>query len=376
MADRKPNLLVALVGDVQNQSFARVKYGPLCQALARQGLQVETVDATLQHLMRLVNAIQSFHPSIQQWKERFWKNVTAFDIRSQQVGRQVCSRPGRWDLVLQMGVLFDAAQDQDCLPVMIYTDYTASLSAARAEAGRSPFTPLQRSQWLEREWRAYRHAAHIFTRSQAVRESIIREYGIAAEKVTAVGGGVNFVALPETGRRPEREPRVLFIGKEFHRKGGDILLEAFALARREIPGARLRMVTQGPLPAGLPLEGVEVVPPTWERETIERFYGEAGVFVLPSRLETWGDVLLEAMAFGLPCIGVEGDAMGEIIADGETGLLVPPQDPAALAAALVRLLCEPETRARMGRAGRQRVETQFTWDRVAARMSDIFNRYL
>jgi glycosyltransferase involved in cell wall biosynthesis len=374
--DKQRRILVTMVGDVQRDAFARVKIGPLYRALERRGLQLESFDASLHWMLKLVNAVQCFHPSPRCWKERFWKNVPAFDMRSRRVGRHVCRHPDRWEAVLQLGVLFDAAQDQGCLPGFIFTDYTARMSAERPEAGRSPFTPAQRTQWLDREWRAYRHAKHIFTRSRIVRDSIINDYGIPAEKVTAIGGGVNFDPLPEPGPGPQGDPLVLFIGKEFHRKGGDILLEAFALARREVPQARLRMVTQGPLPAGLPLEGVEWIPPTWDRNVIESCYREASLFVLPSRLETWGDVLLEAMAFGLPCIGVEGDAMGEIIADGESGLLVPPQEPAVLAAALVRLLRDPALRERMGRAGRRRVELQFTWDSVASRVSDVLDRYL
>ncbi|RME88071.1 MAG: glycosyltransferase [Anaerolineae bacterium] len=85
--------------------------------------------------------------------------------------------------------------------------------------------------------------------------------------------------------------------------------------------------------------------------------------------ETWGDVLLEAMAFGLPCVGVFGQAMEEIIRHEETGLLVPPEDSDALAKALARLLSQPALRQRMGEAARQRVAREFTWARVVERIA-------
>ena len=91
------------------------------------------------------------------------------------------------------------------------------------------------------------------------------------------------------------------------------------------------------------------------------------MFVLPSLYEPFGMVLLEAMAHGLPCIGTKVGAMPEIIADGETGLLVPPVDASALADALERLLTNHDVRRRMGLAGRSRLEEQFTWNRTVRR---------
>ena len=143
-----------------------------------------------------------------------------------------------------------------------------------------------------------------------------------------------------------------------------------------VPSARLRMLTEMPKPGDFPLEGVEIISPTWDRAVIEDLYREADLFVLPSRLETWGDVLLEAMAYSLPCVGVRVDAMEEIILDGETGVLVPAQDSDALAGVLVRLLNDPHERVRMGQAGRKRVEESFTWDGVALHMLKVVNRLI
>lgn len=376
MSEPSPRVLLTLVGNLQQDAFARVKYGQFCEALERTGARIDTLDGSLRGLPRIWNALRVFSPSISIWRERFWKNLPAFEARSKNVGRYIQARKAQWDIVVQIGVVFDAGRYQNQLPVVIYTDYTARLSAERPEAGRSPFSADQRDQWFDYERRAYDSALHIFTRSKAVQESVIHGYGIPSEKVTVINAGVNFALLPEADSCPDTGALVLFIGKEFHRKGGDILLEAFAKARKYIPSARLRMVTKGPIPSGLPLDGVEVIAPTWNRSELARLYCEADLFVLPSRLETWGDVLLEAMAYYLPCIGVHSDAMGEIILDGETGLLVPPQDSEALAEALIRLLSDPLERTRMGQAGRRRVESSYTWDSVVARMSQVLNHSL
>lgn len=172
-----------------------------------------------------------------------------------------------------------------------------------------------------------------------IARSVVEDYGVSAERVRVVGGGVKLPALPPpVDRDPDREPTVLFIGAELRRKGGYLLLRAFARARRAAPAARLVLVRGERVPGGWPLEGVTVRPPTWDRAAVVELFRAADVFALPSRLETWGDVLLEAMAFGLPCVGVAGDAMGEIIDDRVTGAIVPAGDVEALSAVLVDLL--------------------------------------
>lgn len=371
-ASRTPRLAVTLVGDITREAGAQVKYGHLVDALRRRFEVAAVIDVTLRGLPRLLNALRVIHPDRHVWQQRFYQNVPAFAARSRLAARRIAALAGQVDLILQIGALFDSRWSEPPLPSVIYTDYTQHLSGQKPEAGRSPFTAAQRARWLELEGRAYRRAAAVTTRSEFVRRSVIEAYGIPAGQVSVVGGGVNFAALPDlTGRSERGGQTLLFIGKEFYRKGGDVLLRAFARVRAQAPQARLLLVTADPLPADLPLEGVERIEATWERARIEALYRQADLFVLPSRLETWGDVLLEAMAYGLPCVGVRGEAMQEIIEDGRTGLLVPPGDEAALAQALARLLADPPMRAALGRSARERVEASFTWDRVVEQLTPV-----
>jgi len=258
---------------------------------------------------------------------------------------------------------------------LIYTDYTASLSARKLDSGRSPFTVSERQRWIALERKAFESAAHICTRSNFVRNSILHDYEIPPGKVTIVGGGVNIPVLPEPVLRLENQiPTVLFIGKEFYRKGGDLLLKAFAIAHEQVPVSRLFLVTRDPVPPELPQQGVAVIAPTWDRKAIANLYWKSDIFVLPSRLETWGDVLLEAMAFGLPCIGMAGEAMEEIIENGKTGIIVPPGDIDALAAELLRLLQDSSLRRSIGQAARRQMETEFSWDKVVQRMEPVIEK--
>lgn len=360
------------MGDVVSLPAASVKYGYLFTAVAQHLTLTHTIDATLDGWNRWLNGLLSFYPQRQRWQQRFYKNTLAFRQRSRAVSDQLCHLQHQADVVLQVGTMFDAGWPTAWLPNVIYTDYTSYLSAQKPDAGRSPLSPRQHKTWLDLERQAYLQADHICTRSQMVRHSLIEHYGIAPQKVTAVGGGVNFASLPALEpNNVAGPPTVLFIGNDFYRKGGDLLLKAFALVRQEIPDAQLLLLTRAPIPADLPLKGVQLIPARWDRARLMNLYQQADIFVLPSRLETWGDVLLEAMAFGIPCIGVKDDAMEEIIDHKQNGLLVQPENVAELADALQCLLGNPMIREQYGRAARQRVEEAFTWELVAGRLVEI-----
>lgn len=367
-------LIGLLAGNLATDPVAAAKYGLLFRSLEQVYGPVRVFDTCPKGVERLWNSLLTFHPNRRVWRERYVKCPRAFIMRSIRAGRVTRSLGSRARLVVQVGALFDAGRDQCDVPVVIYTDYTARLSADDPFRFRSPFRAGQLHRQIEHERQAYVHAAHVFTRSQLVCRDIVDRYGIAPERVTSVGGGVNLEVLPGPIERPSvGEVGILFIGLDFLRKGGDVLLRAFSQVRREFPQARLRVLTRHGVPADLPREGVEVVPYVWSRELLQRLYTEADLFVLPARLETWGDVILEAAAYGLPCIGTRQQAMQEIINDGETGLLVNRDNVEELATALRRLLGNDEMRRQLGAASRRRVMAEFTWDHVVQRMVPILD---
>ncbi|HEV3457654.1 MAG TPA: glycosyltransferase family 4 protein [Thermoanaerobaculia bacterium] len=108
--------------------------------------------------------------------------------------------------------------------------------------------------------------------------------------------------------------------------------------------------------------------------TLAELYARAAVFAMPSRGEGFGLVYLEAMRASRPCIAARDSAAAEIVADGETGLLVDPLDPDAIAAALGRLLASPELAHAMGEAGRRRFEQLFTPRRFRERLWPLLDR--
>ena len=166
-------------------------------------------------------------------------------------------------------------------------------------------------------------------------------------------------------------------------KGHTELIDAWPHVRRAAPDAELVIVGDGDDRARLEARaaasgaaGHITFTGFLSRDALDALYGEASLFVLPSRGEGFGLVYLEAMAHGLPCIGSRQDAAGEVIVENETGLLVDPGDGEALARAVVRTLTDRPFRLACGEAGYRRVLTHFTYDRFKQQILAAIDRHL
>ncbi|MEI7845636.1 MAG: glycosyltransferase family 4 protein [Chloroflexota bacterium] len=362
----------AMVGEIHRQADMSIKYGKLFQAVEERFDLINVFDASLTGMPKYWNAIRTFTPSLSRWKERFFKNPKVFQARSRRAKQYFHSLQGKVDVVLQLGALFDGTQADGSPPVVLYTDNTTAISARHANAGRFPFSEGDLVDWLSYETNLYKCVEHICVRANIVKRSLISDYGISEERISVIGGGVNFPTLPEFELvKPGLDFTLLFIGTDFYRKGGDLVLKAFSVVHKLYPESRLIMVTRDDIPVSLPREGVIVLEPIWERTKLEALYRQADAFILPSRMETWGDVLLEAMSYGLPCIGVYGQAMEDIIVNGESGYLLNPDNIELLARSIIQLLEQPELRLRMGQVARRLVTTKYTWEQVVERLAPI-----
>ena len=371
--NRRLRILVTLMGDYENNAIVRTKHQHFVNALARRHEIVDIFDASLHGIGRLVNAASVVSADRTKWREHFYKNPAAFRKRSIRVASFLRSRRQKVDLILQIGALFDSTVANLNLPNIIYSDYTSVLSSRRPEGGRSPFNEQERGEWIECESTALHHAAHICARTRLVRDSLIHDYGLSTDRISVVGGGLNFAELPQVSeKRAARDPALLFVGKEFHRKGGDFLLEAFQKVQQKIPNLQLTIVSKE-APIGIAVPNVTRIAKQCSREEMAELYDNSDLFLLPSRLETWGDVLLEAMAHGLPCIGVQGQAMEEIIDEGRNGFLVEFGNVQQFADRILQLMGSNDLRETFGRSARKKVESQFLWDHIVDRFESIFH---
>lgn len=203
--------------------------------------------------------------------------------------------------------------------------------------------------------RALRAAAAFVTWCTWARQSLVRDYGLEGRRIEVIPPGVNLALWPEPRPRNSGDAiRILFVGGDFARKGGSILLEA--LHGLERPW-ELHLVTKGTVEEQ---PGVHVYrDATPNSDLLLRLYANADIFVLPSLADCFPLVVQEAMAAGLPVVASDVGAINEAVVHGETGLLVPPGDARALGLALATLANDARQRVRMGRRGRTLAETKY-----------------
>jgi glycosyltransferase involved in cell wall biosynthesis len=251
--------------------------------------------------------------------------------------------------------------------------------------------------------------ALILACSRFVADEIRRLYPAAAGRCHELYNGVDERFLRVTPDPPASQT-VLFVGRLCPEKGVHVLLSAMSEVLETHGGASLSLV--GPLDVapkdfvdphrrdplfdallqyyGRPndyydlisrqvseLAGHAILHGRVANEEICSHYARAGIFVFPSIWhEPFGIPVIEAMAAGLPVVATRAGALPEVVVDGETGILVDRGDTQGLAAAIRKLLSDPQLRARMGNAGRERVQRLFTWERSVARLEELYDGIL
>jgi glycosyltransferase involved in cell wall biosynthesis len=193
-----------------------------------------------------------------------------------------------------------------------------------------------------------RRAPLVLTTSDYCRRAITRHYGVPQERIRLVPEGIDLARWQRVAGAPRRGDgaTILCVARQYRRKHVADLLRAIPRVRRSIPQARALIVGDGPehgnlrrLHAELNLgEAVQLLGEIPDDDEVARLYRQADVFCLPSIQEGFGIVFLEAMASGLPVVATTAAAIPEVVPQGKAGLLVPPGDVEALAAALVELL--------------------------------------
>lgn len=226
-------------------------------------------------------------------------------------------------------------------------------NAAAAAAARKPFVVTLHGTDMALARRAPPLARSLLRRADAV-VAVSTALAGEARRLGAASARVipNGVDLPADVPDEADPPEVLFAGRLSPEKGIEDLLAA-------ADGLRLVVAGDGTLRQRIP-EALGFV----SREQLSRLYGRAAVVACPSRREGFGLVCAEAMAHGRPVVATAVGGLRDLVLHEETGLLVPPRDPAALRAALDRLLDDPALRQRLGAAGRRRVAELCSWERV------------
>lgn len=226
-----------------------------------------------------------------------------------------------------------------------------------------------------KRWTSPRLAAHLAVGDRTAR-TIEGVAGLRSGSIQTLYHGVPDV--PPRPRPPGAPPRIINIARHVEVKGVDVLVEAM---RSVDPEIGLIQVGSGPVDlAGLARElgvadRIEFREVPWESRAAE-LIPDADLFVLSSRDEGLPVSIMEAMLAAVPVVATDVGSIREEVADGETGLVVPKEDPEALAAAINELMADPARRARMGARSREIALERFTIDATVERYCDLYDRLL
>lgn len=283
-----------------------------------------------------------------------------FKQASELIRRKIQADQGAYAFSFQLQSLFDFSIPG--LPHYVYTDHT-HLENLKYE----DFNPerLHSLDWLGLEKQIYQRAAHLFTRSTNISASLVEDYGIDPGKVSCVYVGVNVPADADgDDLRRSVNKKVLFVGVDWVRKGGPELVEAFKKVLAQHPDASLTIIGCKP---ELNLPNTRVVgylPP----EEVKEHYQQASLFCLPTRLEPFGVVFVEAMSYGLPILATDIGAIPDFVQPDHNGFLVAPGDVDALGSKLTTMLGDPELLQRFGAFSRRLAKERYNWESVGTRI--------
>jgi len=291
----------------------------------------------------------------------------------QQVGPMALARLGRRLLHLSPDVLLPLTVVPNIWGRLLGRAAKVPLIVGNCRGGGAPRRQHERYLWPL--------AHHILCNSRALKTVLTESYGVPAARLTTITNGVDTeyfqpAAAPATG-----PPRLLYIGRLVPDKDPDTLLQAFQLTIPAHPDAELWLVGEGPRQAALQelaarlsiSTQVRFIPPT---DDLLPVLQQATLLVLSSRTEALPNVVLEAMAAGLPVVATRVGGVPELVEPGVTGWLVPPGDAPALGAALGQVLSDPEARQAMGRNARQRAVGDFSLEAMVRRYEAVLDRLL
>ncbi len=252
------------------------------------------------------------------------------------------------------------------VPHFIYTDHTYLANLGYPNFDKKK---LVSKKTLELEKKIYEDTLLNFTYSTNVANSIINDYGISSEKVKCVYAGSNvplenFEKYNNSSEDKYKRKNILFVGIDWERKGGPDVIRAFERVLEKHPDASLTIAGANPK---VTLKNVEVIGKV-PVEKLPEYYSKASLFCMPTKLEPFGIVFVEAMLYKLPIVSSRIGALPDFVTEGENGYLIEPGDVEALTNALIKLLDDSDKCRQFGERGYILAVEKYTWEKVGERL--------
>jgi glycosyltransferase involved in cell wall biosynthesis len=226
--------------------------------------------------------------------------------------------------------------------------------------------------------RIYDQCAGVFTKSKWLADSLIGDTGISPEKVHVVDVGINvkpeliYYSLSE---KRKQDKTIFFVGRDFFRKGGHLVVEAFKLLRKNY-SKNVKLIIAGPkswpLTGRIPEDVRYIGDASWK--IIQQYFKASDVFCMPSYFEGgYPIVFAEALSFGIPCIGRNIQGMSEIIKPGVNGYLLNSDSIDELAKLIIKVIEDDKMKSGIERRSKS-YQVYYSWCRVASDMVEVIKK--
>jgi glycosyltransferase involved in cell wall biosynthesis len=354
---RSPRVAVMAVGDPESTATWSGVTAGVIAGLREAGVDVRGIDLSLPPPLERALLVAAAART----RNRYDAEGAALTARRRTLLAGRALRTARPDATIQIGTTF-------ALPSGARFVTLEDMTLRQGSVVHPVFRRMSTSAietWERRRREIYSRAAMCAAASHWTGDSLAGDYGVPAGRVAVVGFGANHRLSPS--ERDWSVPRYLFVGLDWERKGGPLVLRAFARVAERLPGATLDVVGEHP-PLELPgVRGHGVLAPTRDRDRalLVDLFADATCFVMPSATEPFGIAYVEAASAGVASIATSVGGPRDVIGlDG--GIIVEPGGEEELLAAMLRL-ADPQTTQSMGAAALERSKL-YTWPKVAERL--------
>ena len=338
--------------------------------------RIRGIGGSERHLLTLLPALVELgvEPVLVGLDDPGWDVAQFYDALDVPSYRLAAPRDLDAQLARRLRGVLHAAEPDVVHTHLVHADVYGALAAGRTPLVSTKHNddPFRVGPFRHVERLLARRAARVIAITESLRRFNVERVGLPAEKVTTIHSGMD--APPAAWGATEVElpdgPLLVAVARLVPQKGLDV-------AVRALQGVDASLVVLGEGPERERLEslardlGVRLLLPGRVGD-VTAVLRRADALVHPARWEGFGLALLEAMLCALPVVASRVSSIPEIVVDGETGLLVPPDDPAALQAAIERVLTDEELRLRLGEAGLHRAHTEFSVERMARRTLGVY----
>lgn len=303
------------------------------------------------------------------FKDAFWRTPYIFQTIRKLLKQKLSKQS--YFFTFQAQSLFDCSLPN--VPHFIYTDHTHLANLNYPDFNIKKLYP---EKWVDLERQIYANAVKIFVQSSNIQKSMIEQYQQPPDKVICVYAGNNVETdISVTEDKSYTEQNILFVGLDWERKGGPELIEAFKLVLDKHPNASLTIAGAKP---NLQVRNCKILGKIASAD-LRTYYETATLFCMPTRLEPFGIVFLEAMQARLPIIGTNVGAIPDFLQNNWNGILVEPGDIQGIANGIIKLLENPDLCRLYGDRNLNLIKNLYSWQAVSQKIhihiTECFNQF-